>query len=69
VVRLDEAAAAAVEAARRDWPETEFRAALDACVVTGDAGQLRVAIRNLLDNAAKFGPPGGPVRSSRAVAS
>jgi two-component system sensor histidine kinase MprB len=60
-VRLDETAATALEAARRDWPSTEFRADLDRCVITGDADRLRVAIRNLLDNAAKFGPPGGPV--------
>jgi two-component system sensor histidine kinase MprB len=52
---------AALEAARRDWPHTEFRAALDACTVTGSAERLRTAVRNLLDNAAKFGPPGGPV--------
>jgi two-component system sensor histidine kinase MprB len=60
-VRLDEAAAAALEAARRDWPNTTFTADLHACVVVGSAGRLRVAIRNLLDNAAKFGPPGGDV--------
>ena len=60
-VRLDEVAASAVEAARRDWPKTEFTTDLEGCVVEGSAGRLRVAIRNLLDNAAKFGPPGGPV--------
>ena len=60
-VRFDEVAATALDAARRDWPGTEFHATLDACVVAGDAARLRVAVRNLLDNAAKFGPPGGPV--------
>ena len=60
-VRLDEVAAATLEAARRDWPKTEFSAGLEGCVVEGSAERLRVAIRNLLDNAAKFGPPEGPV--------
>jgi two-component system sensor histidine kinase MprB len=60
-VRLDEVAAAALEAARRDWPETEFRASLRDCVAVGSADRLRTAAKNLLDNAAKFGPPGGPV--------
>jgi two-component system, OmpR family, sensor histidine kinase MprB len=60
-VRLDEVAATALEAARGDWPKTEFGAELDSCVVEGSAERLRVAVRNLLDNAAKFGPPEGPV--------
>jgi two-component system, OmpR family, sensor histidine kinase MprB len=60
-VRLDGVAATALEAARRDWPATEFQARLDECVVTGSAERLRIAIKNLLDNAAKFGPPCGPV--------
>ena len=60
-VRLDEVAATAVEAARRDWPKTEFSADLESCVVEGSADRLRVAVRNLLDNAAKFGPAEGPV--------
>jgi two-component system sensor histidine kinase MprB len=60
-VRLDGVAATALEAARRDWPATEFQARLDDCVVTGSAERLRTAIKNLLDNAAKFGPPGAPV--------
>jgi two-component system sensor histidine kinase MprB len=63
-VRLDDVVGAALEAARRDWPETEFRAALDEVEVTGDAERIRVAVRNLLDNAAKFGPPRGPVEVS-----
>jgi two-component system sensor histidine kinase MprB len=60
-VRLDEVTATALEAARRDWPKITFSTYLDGCVVKGSADRLRVAIRNLLDNAAKFGPPGGPV--------
>lgn len=65
-VRLDHVAAEALEAARRDWPGTEFCATLARCTVTGSADRLRVAIRNLLDNAAKFGPAGGTVEVSVA---
>ena len=60
-LRFDEVAAEALEAARRDWPKTEFSADLGACTVDGTAERLRVAVKNLLDNAAKFGPPEGPV--------
>ena len=47
--------------ARRDWPKTEFSSHLAGDVVAGTAERLRVAVKNLLDNAAKFGPPEGPV--------
>jgi two-component system sensor histidine kinase MprB len=60
-VRLEEVVAAALAAARRDWPRTVFAAALEPCEIVGSAQRLQVAIRNLLDNAAKFGPPGGTV--------
>ena len=60
-LRLDAVTEEALEAARRDWPKTEFTAQLAGCVVEGSADRLRVAVRNLLDNAAKFGPPEGPV--------
>jgi two-component system sensor histidine kinase MprB len=60
-VKLNAVAADALEAARRDWPKTEFTACLAGDVVEGSAGRLRVALKNLLDNAAKFGPPEGPV--------
>jgi two-component system, OmpR family, sensor histidine kinase MprB len=63
-VRLDEVAAAGLEAARRDWPRTVFLADLEPCVVSGDAARIQIAIRNLLDNAAKFGAPGAPVEVS-----
>jgi two-component system sensor histidine kinase MprB len=61
-VRLDDVTSEALDAARRDWPETEFDADLAGCTVDGSADRLRTAVRNLLDNAAKFGPPEGPVR-------
>ena len=60
-VRLDEVVAADLEAARRDWPRTKFLADLEPCHVSGHAGRLQIAIRNLLDNAAKFSPPQAPV--------
>jgi len=65
-VKLNEVAAAALDAARRDWPSVSFRAELEPYVVNGSAERLRVAVRNLLDNAAKFGPPEGPVEVTLA---
>ena len=61
-VQLNAVAADALEAARRDWPKTEFAADLAGGAVEGSADRLRVALKNLLDNAAKFGPPEGPVQ-------
>ena len=61
-VRFDAVTSEALDAARRDWPQTVFDADLAACPVYGNAGRLRVAVKNLLDNAAKFGPPEGPVQ-------
>jgi two-component system sensor histidine kinase MprB len=60
-VNLHEVVAADLEAARRDWPQTPFLADLEPCVIVGSAKRLQIAIRNLLDNAAKFGPPDAPV--------
>jgi two-component system sensor histidine kinase MprB len=63
-VDLDEVVAAALAAGRRDWPRTGFAADLQPCVVVGSSQRLQIAVRNLLDNAAKFGPPGGTVEVS-----
>ncbi|HJY71161.1 MAG TPA: HAMP domain-containing sensor histidine kinase [Streptosporangiaceae bacterium] len=52
---------AALDGARRDWPRAVFRAALEPCAVLGDRERLRTAVRSLLDNAAKFSPPGSLV--------
>ncbi len=60
-VWLQDAVTAGLEAARRDWPRTSFPAELEPCVTFGDAERIRGAIRNLLDNAAKFSPPGEAV--------
>jgi two-component system, OmpR family, sensor histidine kinase MprB len=61
-VHLNAVVADALEAARRDWPKTEFSTYLAGGVVEGSAERLRVAVKNLLDNAAKFGPQEGPIR-------
>ncbi len=60
-VELHTIAAAGLQAAERDWPRTPFTAELEPAVVFGSAEQLQIAVRNLLDNAAKFSPPGAPV--------
>jgi two-component system, OmpR family, sensor histidine kinase MprB len=60
-VNFAEVVAAALEGARRDWPQAVFTADLEPCVVCGRAERLKTAVRNLLDNAAKFSPPGAPV--------
>jgi two-component system, OmpR family, sensor histidine kinase MprB len=60
-VDFAEVVASALEGARRDWPRAIFTADLLPCVVVGDGERLKTAVRNLLDNAAKFSPPGSPV--------
>jgi two-component system, OmpR family, sensor histidine kinase MprB len=60
-VRLDLLAADAVERARRARPEVTFNTALTESVVRGVPASLERAIGNVLDNAAKWSPPGGVV--------
>jgi len=60
-LRFDAVARDALDAARRDWPNIKFESDLAECTVHASADRLRVAVRNLLDNAAKFGPPAGPI--------
>jgi two-component system sensor histidine kinase MprB len=60
-VHFAEVVTAALAGARRDWPRVTFTADLEPCLVDGHPERLRTAVRNLLDNAAKFGPPGAPV--------
>jgi two-component system sensor histidine kinase MprB len=60
-VGLAEVVAAALAGARRDWPRAVFTADLQPCLVRGHPERLKIAVRNLLDNAAKFGPSGAPV--------
>ncbi|MFE1773315.1 sensor histidine kinase [Streptomyces sp. NPDC059008] len=55
----------AVAAAREHWPEVAFTAAVEPAAtevaVPGVPARLTRLLSNLLDNAAKFSPPGGPV--------
>jgi two-component system, OmpR family, sensor histidine kinase MprB len=61
-VKLHDLVAAGLVAARRDWPGTGFTEEIEPCLVYGNAEGIGSAVRNLLDNAAKFGPPGKPVQ-------
>ena len=63
-VRLDEVAGDALERVRRDRPGVEFRADLRETVVRGVPVSLERAIGNVLDNAAKWSPPGRAVEIS-----
>jgi two-component system sensor histidine kinase MprB len=60
-VRLDLVAAEALERARRNRPGIEFTAELEETVVRGVPSTIERAIANLLDNAAKWTPPGSEV--------
>lgn len=61
----------AVEAARGHWPEITFTVRADAAAhgvtVPGVPARLSRLLSNLLDNAAKFSPPGGPVETELAA--
>jgi two-component system sensor histidine kinase MprB len=63
-VRLDELAERAVDRARRHAPEVTFETDLHPTVVNGVAERIDRALANLLDNAAKWSPPGGTVEVS-----
>ena len=60
-VRLDLLAGDAVERARRHAPDRVFFTELSPSLVHGVPGRLDRAISNLLDNAAKWSPPGGQI--------
>ena len=61
VVSLDAIAAEAVERAARNAPACRFEADLEPCAVRGVGERLDRAVGNLLDNAAKWSPPGGRI--------
>jgi two-component system, OmpR family, sensor histidine kinase MprB len=60
-VRLDLVAADAVERTRRNRPGVTFTTDLRESVVHGVPATIERAVANLLDNAAKWSPPGGEV--------
>jgi two-component system sensor histidine kinase MprB len=60
-VRLDRLVARAVERARRHAPRVAFETSLEPALVQGVPARLDRAVANLLDNAAKWSPPGSVV--------
>ena len=60
-VRLDLLVADVVARAQRDRPHVTFSTALEETVVHGVPARIERAVSNLLDNAAKWSPPGEPI--------
>ena len=60
-VRLDLVAADAIERMTRNRPGVEFKPELEETLVRGVPSTIERAVSNLLDNAAKWSPPGGEI--------
>src|SRR5262249_35052728 len=60
-VRLDLLVGEVLEKARRDYPQVEFVPDLQSYELHGVPNTIARAVSNLLDNAAKWSPPGGKV--------
>lgn len=66
--RLDEIISDSLERVQRRRPDVDFRVRLDPWLIDADVPALSRAQVNLLDNAAKWSPPGGVVRVSLRAA-
>ena len=60
-VQLDDLVASVVERAKARAPQMTFATALTPTQVDGDPMLLERAVSNLIDNAVKWSPPGGPI--------
>jgi two-component system, OmpR family, sensor histidine kinase MprB len=60
-VRLDLVAADAIERTRRNRPGVTFAPDLEESLIRGVPSAIERAVSNLLDNAAKWSPPGGEI--------
>ena len=60
-LRLDVVVGDVVDAARAHASDREFVVEAEPCVVRGSRPRLHRAVRNLLDNAVKWSPPGAPI--------
>ena len=60
-VRLDLLVGEAVDRARRNRPDVDYSVELEPVTVQGVAATIERAVGNLLDNAAKWSPPGAEV--------
>jgi two-component system sensor histidine kinase MprB len=60
-VRLDLITAGAIERTRRNRPGITFHQDLEQTMIRGVPSTIERAISNMLDNAAKWSPPGGQI--------